>query len=231
MRSLMTVAAACLAVSVATPAGAQAGRPFRDSWFWGVHGGVMTYTPSNQTDPTLPGSSSIAPIIGADWLITRTKGGLYLSFGQAFLSTGSSIQGGPSAADANTPFDVEVENLRRLDLVVMAFPGDYIRWHPYLGFGFSFRSLGFAQATGPFATDNVTRQKQVDYAAATVNDFKATIGPAFIAGGQFRLKRISAFAQFLASTTSQDFLLANGHTLSVSTEFGFRYNIGSSIDR
>jgi hypothetical protein len=230
MRSIMTAAAVCLAVAAATPAGAQAGRPFRDSWFWGLHGGLMTYAGSN-IDPTLPGSSSIAPIIGADWLITRTKGGLYLSFGQAFLTTASRIPGGPSSADAATPFDVEVENVRRLDLAVMAFPGDYLRWHPYLGFGFSFRSLGYAQATGPYATDNTIRQKQINYADATVNEFKATIGPAFIVGGQYRLKRVSAFAQFLASTTSQDFLLANGHTLSVSTEFGLRYNIGPSIDR
>lgn len=50
---------------------AQQGRYFDDSWFWGLKGGVSTFT------PTL-GKSETAPTFGGDWLITRSRGGLYV---------------------------------------------------------------------------------------------------------------------------------------------------------
>ena len=226
MRSMKTLAtAACFALSAFATADAQA-RPFRDSWFWGIQTGAMSYASSDPLSPTVPGASSFAPLVGADWLITRKTGGLDVSFAQAFMATTSTVLNGPSSADTGYRA-VDVKNLRRFNLAAMAFPGDYLRWHPYVGAGFSFGYLGAAE---PLFNGTDT-QKQVDYAASAVNDVKAAIGPMFILGAQYRLKGISAFGQFTVSTMSKDFLLANGHTISMSSEFGFRYNLGSSIER
>lgn len=226
MRSIKTYAtAAFLAISVTSAASAQAGRPFRDSWFWGVRTGATTYAGySSSANTSLPGSVSIAPLVGVDWLITRTNGGLYVSYSQALFSTQGVILNGPTSADSGFR-RVDVGGMRRGELMAMAFPGDFIRWHPYVGFGVSFRYLSDAEAVGPFPSN-----KQIDYAASAVNDVKAGIGPAFMVGTQFRMKRISVFGQILAATTGRDFLLSNGHPTTLSTEFGLRYNLSSSIE-
>lgn len=226
MRSIQTYAAAAfLAISVTTAAHGQAGRPFRDSWFWGIRGGATNYYGYTATaNPTQPGAALVAPLAGLDWLITRTNGGLYVAYSQAFFSTNGVILNGPTAADSGYR-KVQVDGLRRIELMGMLFPGDFIKWHPYVGLGVSFKYLANATANGPFAGN-----KQIDFANSTVSDVKAGIGPAFIAGAQFRAKFMSVFGQAMVSSVARDFLLANGHTANVSTEVGIRYNIGSSID-
>jgi hypothetical protein len=226
MRSMNTLgAAASLVILTAALADAQPARPFRDSWFWGIQTGVMGYNRVDTGDPALPVIRSFAPTVGLDWLITRTRGGLFVSYSQAFLSTQSLILNGPTSADTGLRI-VDIRNVRRFNMVAMAFPGDFLRWHPYVGAGFSFRYLASADAQGPF-----TQQRQFDYASSAVNQFKAALGPAFMGGAQFRLKRLSAFGQVTLSAGERSFLLANGHSLSLASEFGVRYNVGSSIDR
>ncbi|HET9425702.1 MAG TPA: hypothetical protein VFO55_10055 [Gemmatimonadaceae bacterium] len=221
----LALAAVFTTAAVAT-ATAQGPRPFRDSWFWGVHGGLASYTASDPVNPSARGTRSFAPQAGVDWLITRKTGGLYMSFGQAFVTTTGSVLNGPTSADTGYR-TVDVKDLRRFNLAAMAFPGDFIRLHPYVGAGFAFGYLAAAQAQ--FSTTDT--QRQVDYAASAVNDVKAGIGPVFIAGAQYRLPLVSTFGQFTASALSKDFLLANGKPIAFAFEFGLRYNIGSSIDR
>src|SRR5678815_3709222 len=55
---------------------AQRTRDFEDSWFWGVKGGAATYS-------AVYGDGDAAATYGAEWLITRTHGALYVSFDQA----------------------------------------------------------------------------------------------------------------------------------------------------
>lgn len=227
MRSIKTCAAAAiLAASITTVAGAQAARPFRDSWFWGLRAGALTYSGYSATaNPNLAGASYVAPFVGLDWLITRSTGGLYVSYSQAFLTTQGQILNGPTSADSGFR-SVSVDGLRRVDALGMVFPGSFVKWHPYVGFGVSFRYLADAQANGPYTT-----QKQIDYANSAVESVKASLGPAFIIGSQYRTKFASVFAQAMASSVSRDFLLANGHTTNFSLELGLRYNLSSSIDQ
>ena len=227
MRSIKTYAtAAFLAISVTTAAHGQPGRPFRDSWFWGVHGGAMTYYGYGSTaNPTLSGTAYAAPVAGVDWLITRTHGGLYVSYSQAFFNTKGFILNGPTSADSGYR-TVQVQGLRRGDVIGMLFPGDFVKWHPYLGFGVTFKYLADVAPSGPFASS-----KQLNYANSVVSDVKATIGPAFIVGSQCRIKAFSLFGQGIVSSVGRDFLLANGHTTSLSGEFGLRYNLGTSVER
>jgi hypothetical protein len=228
MRSIKTFAAAALlAVSVSSIAsGQESPRPFRDYGVWGVRAGALTYYgyPAPVTASTAL-NSSIAPFVGLDWVITRTNGGLYLSYSQAFLSTQGVIPNGPTAADTGFR-SVSINGLRRFDMLGMLFPGSFVKWHPYIGLGASFRILANVDANGPFAG-----QKQFDYAASAVNDSKATLGPAFLIGTQYRTKFASVFGQVMVSSTTRDFLLASGHTANASFELGLRYNIGPSIER
>jgi hypothetical protein len=223
-RSLSALAASLVLSAFAT-ADAQGPRPFRDSWFWGLQGGATSFTEVNTADPAGPGNQTLAPHIGVDWLITRTSGGLYMSFGQSFLTGVGAVLNGPTAADSGFRL-VDVQDLRRFNMALMGFPGDFIKLRPYVGVGFAFDYLAGAQAQlSPTDTD-----RQVDFATSAVNDTKAAIGPLFIAGAQYRaLGAVSVFGQFTAAAMSKDFLLSNGHPISVGLQAGVRYNIGSSI--
>src|SRR5690348_668430 len=55
-----------------TISAAQAGRLFKDSWFWGAKGGIATFS-------TTSGASEVSPMAGVDWLITRSRGALYVA--------------------------------------------------------------------------------------------------------------------------------------------------------
>jgi hypothetical protein len=218
---------ACLAMSAVSTADAQGPRPFRDSWFWGAYGGLTSYTAVNSVDPSAAGTSSMAAQVGGDWLITRKTGGLYLSFAQAFLTSQGAVLNGPTSADTGFRI-VDVKNLRRVNIAAMAFPGDFIRMHPYIGFGVAFDYLGAAQ---PIFTTADT-QRQEDYAASAVSEVKAALGPLFLAGVQYRaLSAVSAFGQFTASAMAKDFLLSNGNPISLGFQVGLRYNLGSSISK
>jgi opacity protein-like surface antigen len=228
MRMIKSVAfVAALTLSAVASAQAQGPRPFRDSWFWGAYGGLTSFTAANTTDPSATGSSSLATQVGGDWLITRKAGGLYLSFAQAFVTSQGAIENGPTSADTGFRF-VDVKNLRRLNLAAMAFPGDYVRLHPYIGFGIAFDYLG---AAAPIFTA-VDTQRQEDFAQSAVSEVKAALGPLFMAGAQYRaLNSVSAFGQFTAAAMSKDFLLSNGNPITIGFQVGLRYNLGSSIER
>jgi hypothetical protein len=233
IKKLALAACLSLCVTVLGPslrsgqASAQGPRPFRDSWFWGAYGGLASYTPVNSIDPSAPGTSSMAAQVGGDWLITRKSGGLYLGFGQSFVTSQGAVLNGPTSADTGFRI-VDVKSLRRVNLAAMIYPGGYVRMHPYFGFGVAFDYLGAAQpifttADGP---------KQEDYAQSAVSEVKAALGPLFLAGVQYRaLSAVSVFGQFTAAAMSKDFLLSNGNPISMGFQLGLRYNLGPSVDK
>jgi hypothetical protein len=228
MRFMKSLAlTALLGLSAVATAEGQGPRPFRDSWFWGGYGGLTSYTAANPGDPGAVGLSAMAAQVGGDWLITRKTGGLYLSFAQAFLASQGAVVNGPTAADTGFRI-VDVQNLRRVNLAAVVFPGDWIRLHPYLGFGVSFDYLGAAQPV--FELTDTDRQE--DFALERVNEVKAALGPLFMIGAQYRaLNSVSVFGQMTASAMAKDFLLSNGNPISVGFQAGLRYNLGSSINR
>ena len=96
----------CAALVPATGS-AQRVRDFEDSWFWGVKGGVSAYS------PTL-GDSETAATFGAEWLITRTHGALYVSVDQANIEATSAVF--DPTADGSVR-SVAVDKLRRVGIV------------------------------------------------------------------------------------------------------------------
>jgi hypothetical protein len=216
MRAL-TIAAAVV-VAVPTIATAQQGRSFKDAWFWGVKGGGVTVADSGQ-------AYKQAPFVGIEWLITRTHGGMYISGGEAFFTQQTFIARDPAQPDSGLRI-VDIKNMRKLDVAIMGFPGEHLRFHPYAGVGFTLSQIVDAHARPPFG--NVD---QATYATQVIQNEKAAFSPLFIVGGQYAFKKVSVFGQASTSLTQSQFIAYNGRSSTFAYEIGLRYNIGTSIDR
>jgi hypothetical protein len=116
--------------------------------------------------------------------------------------------------------------MRKLDVALMGFPGEHLRFHPYVGAGFTMGAIATAEAQPPFANAD-----QFNLAQAVFQEQKVGFSPLFIAGGQYRLSWASAFGQITVNPAQSNFLLYNGRPWNFSYEIGLRYNFGTSIDR
>ena len=217
MRLLRVLAVATgFAAVLSQSSAAQDARQFKDAWFWGVKGGGLLYSSASTT-------GGGAPLVGAEWLITRTNGGLYLSFDQAFLTT----TGGFTDRDSVGSFvrNVPLKNLRRFTMAGMIFPAQTRNLHPYAGAGLAFNRI---DAEPPNANSAHFLSAQDSILAR-----KAAFSPIFIAGIQARFKPMSLFVQGTASPIQKSFFLSNSNSsrsFNLSLELGARYNVGSSID-
>jgi hypothetical protein len=220
MRLLRVLTAAIgLAALLPQTSAAQAGRQFKDAWFWGIKGGGMLYSSAST-------ENSAAPLVGAEWLITRTRGGLYVSYDQAFLSTtGSFLDRDP---DSTFTRNVSLKNMRKVSLAAMVFPFQSAKYHPYVGFGMAMSQIGAANFQSGF-----TNSGRYQIALDSVQSKKTSFSPTLIGGLQMRMQPFSVFGQAVASPTQQSFFLrnANSGSFNFSLEGGIRYNFGSSIDR
>lgn len=224
----VSVVAAIFAALLAQPSAAQEGRPFRDAWFWGVRGGVLNY--SSDADLQGPASgrgtdNAAAPLVGIDWLITRTRGGLYVGVDQSFFT---------SAAYYRRPFvagdpGADLRNLRRVSLAGVLFPMQRPLMHPYVGFGLSLNQIGAVGLDAPIGIPALASA-----ARDSLQSKRVTIAPMLIAGIQQRLPRFSVYAQGSGTWLQQGYFLKHvdpKHFLQWTLEGGIRYNVGSSIDR
>lgn len=227
LRVLMV--ATSFAALLAQPSTAQEGRPFHDAWFWGVKGGILNYssdaTPVNNAPCCVGTDNAGAPMVGIDWLITRTKGGLYVSVDQAFFTTSAFYRRPFVAGD---PY-LTLKNVRRISALAMGFPMQTPTVHPYVGIGASVNQIGDLQLQG-----SITNPALAAAAADSIQSKRVAISPVFMAGVQQRLPGFSVFAQGTGTFLSHDYYLRNAEPkrqLQWSIEGGIRYNIGSSIDR
>jgi hypothetical protein len=221
MRLLRVLAAASAAALLAQPSAAQAGRQFKDAWFWGAKGGALVYSSNYSTD------NAVAPLAGIDWMITRTYGGLYVTVDQAFFSTqGSFREVGPTGLRDRV---VNLNNLQRISAAIVGFPMQSPSLHPYIGLGMGMNRIGSVGSTAPFDNPN-----QLNAAADSVQDKRVSFAPFVIAGAQKRLPMFSVFVQGTGTFLHNDFFLHNPRPkfgIQYSLEGGIRYNVGSSIDR
>lgn len=213
----LTLAAAVVAV-LPTTVVAQSGRPFDDSWFWGIKVGGFTLADS--------GSKYVqAPTLGVESLITRSKGGLYISGSETFFSQHTSRPGDMSTGDSSVSA-IRLKNMRKLDVALMGFPGEHLRFHPYVGIGFSMAQVATAEPEGNFAS-----QDQVNFTDQVIQNQRVAFSPLLMGGAQYRLRQFSVFGQLMLSPAEKNFILYNGRPLNLGYEVGLRYNFGSSIDR
>ena len=163
---------------------------------------------------------------GADWMITRSSGGLYLSFDHSFMRNDSLFVNDSLSPLDSVPRIVGLKGLRRFTIAGMLFPMQTYRLHPYLGFGVTLANVVQANPRGTYR--NATQQNLV---LSTIEAFRSTATPMFMIGAQLRLPLASLFGQVTATPANNNFFLFNGSGFRTTFEAGLRFNAGGSIDR
>jgi len=197
--------------SLSAAASAQQSRYFDDSWFWGAKAGVSTFS------PTL-GSSQSSATYGLDWLITRTRGGLYVSGDESNVSAVSAVLD-PNAAGGFR--SVNVHKLRRIGFAALAFPWTFGRLRPYAGLGLMVSIIGDATPVVGASEANVD-----DAVFQRIQDRSSQAGLLGMAGLQMQFHKLAVFGQASFSPSSSNFLL-NNSALGFY-EAGVRYSFGTS---
>jgi hypothetical protein len=209
------VVAAALTATLPTIAsaqvgGARSGDGFTDSWFWGAKVGAISFS-------TITVEDRVAPLAGAEWLITRRRGALYLAFDQSLFGATSALDDSLGQRHA-----VRIRDLRRLTAALVGFPGELgpIPIRPYAGVGLSVNFIRSATPTGDESPDPASD------VTARIADQR--IRPAFVAlaGAQLQVWRLAAFGQASVMPAETRFLLNGRPTLF--GEVGVRVNVGSA---
>jgi hypothetical protein len=214
MQKLRAVAMALAAVTVVSASGnAQEMRNFDNSWFWGFKSGINTFS--------APGHGNTSTVdLGIDWLITRTKGGLYVSANQSIFKRDVDIFDATSNTGQRT---VQVSDMRRITVAGLAFPKHFGGITPYGGIGYTIAVLGDAKIRVD-STNTFPNNSFVD-AVDQARSRSAVLG---IVGIQIQGKRAAIFAQESMLPSNSTFMF---NSVLSFFEFGVRYNFGSSIDR
>ena len=192
----------------------QKARTFTDSWYWGAKGGVSMFSSATE--------DISAPSVGAEWLITRTRVAMYVSVEQSFFETQGAVFDPTSVGSARI---VDIQDSRRYNMQLFAFPAQYGAFRPYAGVGFALLSIRDANPTGTFATP-----ASQDSLYSRVNDESSRTAAVFTLGGQFDIQRFGIFVQASAMGTRNRYLI-NGKPNTYLIEGGLRYNLVNAIEK
>jgi hypothetical protein len=222
MRAIRALIVAALMLT-ASSAAAQSTRGFKDSWFWGLKGGAMIY----QVFSDAQGDGSLGPLGGIDWMITRTKGGLYASFDYLYFKDQFVLVNDSISPLDTVPRQVFLTGMRRFTLAGMLFPMQTYWLHPYFGVGVTLNHISKVEPVG-----NYRNGLQAALVQATIQEFRTSAAPIVIMGAQLKLAvGASAFGQLTVSPAHDNFFLFTGNNWRSSAEVGMRINTGTSIDR
>jgi hypothetical protein len=186
---------------------------FKDSWFWGVKGGVISFS-------TATVENKVEPVVGIEWLLTRTQGALYLALDQALFDATSSLQDTLEQTHA-----VVIRDMRRATAAAVAFPfsleSSFGAVRPYAGVGFALNFIRSATLVA-VPTDSAQRRD----VRKRLEDQQDRAAPLLILGIQLQFGRLAAFGQATAMPAETRFLLNGRPTLFA--EVGVRFNAGRS---
>jgi hypothetical protein len=204
------VAGVIAAAMLPCAAQAQRVRDFEDSWFWGVKGGVSTFSKSYDNNGT-------AATYGVEWLITRTRGALYISADQADIDAIGAVFDPSASASVR---DVQVEKLRRVGFAALAFPKRFGRFRPYAGLGLSINLLSHAY---PLITPDETDVSDDVY--DRIDSRKSAAGLLAMGGVQAQFGKAAVFGQASFVPANSRFLLSDALGFF---EAGLRYNLSGA---
>ncbi|GAC1644781.1 MAG: hypothetical protein NVS4B6_17960 [Mycobacterium sp.] len=217
MRNLRQLATMAVFTTVVPAlAAAQEGRLFKDSWFWGAKVGNSLYW-------TRTTRHRLAPLVGGEWLITRSRGALYVSLDQTFVRASTTIDD-PYAATSAYQAPVSFKDNRRLTFALLAFPKSFGILRPYGGAGVALNFVQQATASAPPGSPT-----EAQFLNDRLNTLQTRAAPLLMVGAQAQLLRFSVFGQG-SYMASKDAFLFNGHQMYF-IETGVRWNFGSSIER
>jgi len=210
-RAVVVALVATLVVSAS--ANAQGMRDFDNSWFWGFKSGVNTFS--------VPGHGNTSTVdFGVDWVITRTKGGLYVSGNQSVFQRDLEFLDPTSNTGQRT---VRVNDMRRITIAGLAFPKHFGGITPYAGLGYTIAVLGdarvFVDSANTFPNNAFLDEIENERSRGAV---------VAIGGVQIQARRLALFAQETIVPSNSSFLF---RSVLNFFEFGVRLNFGTSIDR
>ncbi|HEX6628177.1 MAG TPA: hypothetical protein VF105_09490 [Gemmatimonadaceae bacterium] len=211
LRAVVVAVAATVVVSAS--ARAQENRNFDNSWFWGFKSGINTFS--------VPGKGNTSTVdLGIDWVITRTKGGLYVSGNQSIFQRDMQVSDPTSQSGDRT---IRVNDMRRITVAGLAFPKHFGGITPYAGVGYAITVLGdarvFVDTVNTFPSNAFLDQVE------SMRSRSAVLG---IGGVQIQASKMAIFAQETIVPSNPNFLFSSVLNFF---EFGIRLNFGSSIDR
>ncbi len=203
-----------LALVVLTPvvSAAQSSRLFENAWFWGAKAGLMNFSTGIET--------KTAPLVGAEWLITRNKAGLYLSAEQAFFTATGYVGDGNGGA-----VNVNLKDSRRYTAALLAFPVNWGSLRPYGGVGLSLNLIQHATV----ASGQTIDADQQDVIASEIHDQRDRVAFDIMGGVQAQYRRFSVFGQATYMPARANFFFSGRSTYIL--EAGIRYNVGSAIEK
>ncbi len=217
MRSTRILAAGLACLTLSSLSQAQSGRNprkvFEDSWYWGAKGGVSLFTSASE--------NVVAPSVGADWLITRHRVALNVSFDQSFFETQGGVFDNTVSGSLRA---VDISDSRRYSMSLMAFPKQYGRFRPYAGVGYALSIISDAQPRGTF-----TSQTVMDTVFARVDAQSSRTSFVMTGGVQAQYNRYGIFVQASSMPTRNRYLI-NGGSYTSFVEFGLRYNLTRAND-
>ena len=212
MRTFRWLAAACAVAMLPAATAAQSVRGFNDSWFWGAKAGIASFSTS-QVD------NAVAPLVGGEWLITRSRFGLYLAGDQAFFTEMSGVDD-----FAGGQYDVEIKDLRRFTAAGLFFPKAFDAIRPYAGIGLAINWIGEATATENFQTGI-----EAAYVQNEIDDQRDRASFILMLGVQGQVGRLAPFGQVTMQPSHVGFLLNERSVYFL--EGGIRINAGPSRER
>lgn len=199
---------------LATSVQAQESRPFQNSWFWGAKVGTLSLATS-ETGRTW------APSIGAEWLITRSSGGLWAFADHTSFDVRTSVEDGSASGGRR---EVDVRNLRRFGFAAVVSPRAFGLLRPYAGLGMSINVVGRAAAVADTAGN-----PPGGAVLSEIEDQRSRAAVLGLVGAQAQFSRAALFTQLNVTPASTRFLLNDGPM--VGWEVGLRFNFGSSVAR
>ena len=190
--------------------------PFVNSWYWGAGGGRISFpTYFHRVD---------APMIGADWMITRNRWALDVYASQAYFTDSSAV----SDPNSSGLRKASMTDLRRVGFMGMVFLPNWAWFRPYAGLGYSFNYIVQAKPMGSFFGSAAAR----DSAEARVNDARAQAKATYTAGFLVTWRKFAPYAQYTTMPTKgTGSWLINGDGTTWFWEVGLRYNFGTAIEK
>lgn len=182
--------------------------------FFGLQGGALFFSTQRQTQSGIPAA-------GAHVSVVSGRGGVTLGFEEGF----GSAEPTAFVDSNNSTREMVFDRIRRYGVNLTGYPVQGDGLAPYLGVGF-----GMIQVVNPqFDPSEVfSSPSEAAEAAATARDLAASAFASFLAGVQFRVGRVSAFAQYQINTAPRagDLLSGAGHSVLA----GFRFALGGGRD-
>ncbi len=187
---------------------------FNDSWFWGIRGGMTSFD---------AGAGRVsAPSVGGEWLITRSKGALYVAIDHSFFDEVAGIYD-PSSAGSVRP--VSISDMRRYSMGLLAFPINWGNLRPYAGLGLSVNVIQNAVPNGTYP-DSASQNTVI----RGVNEMSSKVSTIATGGFMYQVGRAALFAQASALPTRNNFLFS-GASHTFQFEGGIRFNLVNAIEQ